>query len=670
VKTLHIDIETYSPEPLADCGIYRYAESPDFRILLIAYAVEDEPVQVIDVDSGEKVDWWFIKALSDPFYVKTAHNASFERVCFTNYLRRSKVLKDDEWLDPSQWVCTMVRCLRRGLPASLAEAGRVLGLTQQKMTEGKSLINLFCTPRKARKTTGLFGEDDGRNHAADFPAEWKIFKDYCIRDVEVERQIDNLTRWPAVPEPEEALYALDQRINDRGVLVDRPLASAAVRVDAISKGRLMERAVRLSGLSNPGSVTQLKAWIEERTGAQYTSLTKALVADLIKTTDDDVLREVLSLRLELGKTSVSKYSTMLDVLCKDDRARGLTQFYGSRTGRWAGRLVQLQNLPQNHLDALEAARDCLATGDTELLALNFGNVPDTLSQLVRTAFIAPENKLLAVCDFSAIEARVLAWLAGETWVLETFRAGRDIYCETASRMFRVPVEKHGQNAGLRQKGKVAVLALGYGGGKNALDKMGGARLGMTDQEETDTVVKWRTANPSIVSLWAEIESAAKECCITGIPTKVKTTFARLCFEMQNGTLLITLPSGRKLCYCDMRVGKYYNAKKGGDEVGLHYKGVNQETRKWETTGTFGGKLVENITQAIARDCLALAMTMIDQAGFPIVFHVHDEIVAEVPFGVAAFDLERIQGIFSISPDWAPDLPLKGAGYLTPFYKKD
>ena len=658
MKDLHIDIETYSPEPIADAGLYRYAEHPDFEILLVAYAIDDEPTQIIDLAQGEKLPQWFMDALTDPAVRKCAHNAAFERVCFTMHLRRSGSLPGYAWLNPVQWHCTMVQCSRCGLPLSLAQAGAALGLEQQKMTEGKALIKLFCTPKATKGASGLFGEDDGRNRPEDFPDKWQTFKDYCVRDVDVERQIDKATAWYPVSDFEQQLYAIDQRINDRGVLLDMDLVRNAVRAEAIQSARLNEEAMKLTGLDNPNSVPQLKRWLSETLGISLDTLNKKDVADIKGATEDPRVRRVLQIRSEMGKTSNKKYEAMVAVACSDDRARGLMQFYGSRTGRWAGRLIQVQNLPQNHITDIDFARTCLKENDIEMIELGYGNVSDTLSQLIRTAFVAPEGKTLAVCDFSAIEARVLAWLAGESWVLDTFRQGGDIYCATASQMFHKPVEKHGQNAELRQRGKIATLALGYGGGVSALDAMGGKRLGMTEQEEQDTVRKWRDANPYIVRFWSQVENAAMECAVA----KTTTHVGLLEFKMHGKTMTIQLPSGRLISYPDIEpcTNRFGSAS-------LRYHGLNQTTNRWCWIETYGGKLTENIVQATARDCLAHAMTLIDKAGIPVVFHVHDEVVCEVP---SPDYLSRIKYCFDHGPEWAPDLPLNGAGYTTPYYLKD
>ena len=655
---LHIDIETYSSVSIADCGLYRYAMSDDFDILLVAYAWDNDPVQIVDLARGEALPYWFIPTLTDPKYIKVAHNATFERVCFSMWLRRHG-FRDVKFLDPSQWLCTMVQCSRCGLPMSLAQAGAALGLEQQKMTEGKALIKKFCTPKPRKASSGLF-EEPVRNMPGDYPEDWQTFKDYCVRDVEVERQIDRATEWSlfATPAFDNKLYDLDQRINDRGVLLDMELVGQALKADAIQTAKLNEEAMKLTGLDNPNSVSQLKGWLSEQLGVQLDSLTKKDLADMLDATQDPRIRRVLQIRAQLGKTSVSKYEAMRAVAGPDNRARGLMQFYGSRTGRWAGRLIQVQNLPQNHINDLDFARSCLREGDVEMLELGYGNVSDVLSQLIRTAFVAPGSRTLAVCDFSAIEARVLAWLAGEDWVLNVFRDGGDIYCATASQMFHVPVEKHGRNAELRQKGKIAVLALGYGGGVAALDAMGGQRMGMTEQEEKDTVTKWRRANPHIVEFWSDVENAAISCVETRESQKVGT----LVFWMHENTLCIVLPSGRTLCYPDAKpaVNRF-----GSKSIKFH--GMDQQTNKWVWIETYGGKLTENITQAVARDCLAHAMLQIEAACIPIVFHVHDEVVCEVP---SPDYLTRIKYCFDHGPQWAAGLPLTGAGYVTPYYKKD
>lgn len=662
-KRLHIDIESYSSVKLDKAGLYKYAESPDFQILLVAYAVNDEPVQIVDLAMGEKLPEWFIYTLLDHSVTKVAHNAAFERVCFTHWLRREGILKETEWLNPHDWDCTMVKAARCGLPMSLKQVGEALGFERQKMSEGKDLIQVFCTPHK---TTGMFGGT--RIRPEDRPEDWATFKAYCVRDVDVERQIDDATAWYTVTDDERELYTIDQTINDRGVRIDMQLAREAARMDATLKAKLLQKGRLLSGLDNPGSTSQVKAWLAEQTGEEVKSLNKNSRADLMKSCDSKLIQEVLDIQAQTNKTSCAKYYTMLEMAGKDDRARGVTQFYGTRTGRWAGRTLQMQNLPQNHfaLEELDFARNTMKAGDLNTLELCFGNVPDVMSQLIRTAFIAPEGKTFAVCDFSAIEARVLAWMAGEDWVLDTFRKGGDIYCATASQMFHVPVEKHGCNAELRQRGKVAVLALGYQGGVGALDQMGGARLGMTEDEERETVTMWRDANPNIVNLWYEFDNAAKAAAIYG--KTVKAADGRFTFRKEGTTMTVELPSGRKICYPEMTesINRFGNRS-------LKFRGLSTEdkkytVKKWTWIETYGGKITENITQAVARDCLAHVMKLVEAAGYPVVFHVHDELICEVSDGER--DLTIIEDLFKNIPAWAEGLPLKGAGYVTPYYLKD
>ena len=664
MSRLHVDIETYSPVSIADCGAYKYAMHPDFRILLVAYAFDDEPVSIVDLaSSGETLPARLLNALVDPDVTKVAHNAVFERVSFTMYLRDDGLIPKDDWLDADEWDCTMVRCARAGLPLSLAEAAKALHLEQQKMTEGKALIKKFCTPQKAG---ALLGSE--RVMPADAPEDWATFKAYCVRDVEVERQIDRTLSWVTVPDSERWLYEADQNINDRGVLIDTDLSSQAARIDAMIKAGLVQEARALTGLSNPNSVAQLRCWLEDRLGEEVAKLRKTDVLDIAEATTDPVVRRVMEIRQQAGKTSCAKYPAMLDAAGPDGRARGLLQFYGTRTGRWAGRLVQLQNLPQNHLPLaeLDFARSLVKEGDYQTLKLCFGNVNDTLSQLIRTALVAPEGKTFVVCDFSAIEARVLAWLAGEQWVLDTFREGGDIYCATASQMFHVPVEKHGRNAELRQKGKIAVLALGYGGGVSALDAMGGKRLGMSEDEEGQTVRMWRDANPGICKFWKEVEMSALAAITHGGGWHPDSCEA-LSFRMADDgtTLLCRLPSGRDIAWpeAEETINRFGSKS-------IRYKGVDQTTNKWTWLETYGGKLTENITQAVARDCLGEVLTTLDTYGHRVVFHVHDEVIVETRKEGAEKDLETVKDIFAKPPEWAKDLPLKGAGYITDYYLKD
>ena len=649
-RRLHIDIETYSGESLADCGVHRYAEHPDFQILLFAYAFDEAPVTVVDLAQGTTLPAPVLRALTDPTVVKVAHNATFERTCIGRMLGKE--------LDPLQWECTMAQCARCGLPLSLGEAAKALGLEVQKMTEGKKLIKQFCLPHEA---TLLGGSE--RVLPTDDLKGWQTFKDYCRMDVEVERELDKALAWLDPTQDEKALYALDQRINDRGVLVDMQLVDNAVRMDTIYKARLNVEAQQITGLSNPNSATQLREWLGGRTGLQLDTLRKADLPDIKGSTEDEDVHRVLQIRAEMAKTSNKKYEAMQKTVCRDSRVRGLLQYHGTRTGRWAGRLVQMQNLPQNHISDLGLARELLRDGDMDAMSLCYGNVPDTLSQLIRTAFVAPDGETFAVCDFSAIEARVLAWLAGEEWVLEVFRGHGKIYEATAAQMYGCSVEEISKTDPRRQKGKIAVLALGYQGGTGALAAMGGERMGLSAEDMAGIVRDWRKANPHIVKCWANIETAAQRCVTTGIDQKVYgLVFHR---RQEDGTMTIQLPSGRLLCYRSMTTGT--NRFGNGS---LKYRGVNSTTNQWGWIETYGGKLTENIVQAIARDCLAHTLLALDRNGYPTVFHVHDEVVCEVPKQEGPEALKRIQKIFADVPDWAEGLPLKGAGYVTDYYLKD
>lgn len=649
-RRLHIDIETYSGESLADCGVHRYAEHPDFQILLFAYAFDEAPVTVVDLAQGTTLPAPVLRALTDPTVVKVAHNATFERTCIGRMLGKE--------LDPLQWECTMAQCARCGLPLSLGEAAKALGLEAQKMTEGKKLIKQFCLPHEA---TLLGGSE--RVLPTDDLKGWQTFKDYCRMDVEVERELDKALAWLEPTQDEKALYALDQRINDRGVLVDMQLVDNAVRMDTIYKARLNVEAQQITGLSNPNSATQLREWLGGRTGLQLDTLRKADLPDIKGSTEDEDVHRVLQIRAEMAKTSNKKYEAMQKTVCRDSRVRGLLQYHGTRTGRWAGRLVQMQNLPQNHISDLGLARELLRDGDMDAMSLCYGNVPDTLSQLIRTAFVAPDGETFAVCDFSAIEARVLAWLAGEEWVLEVFRGHGKIYEATAAQMYGCSVEEISKTDPRRQKGKIAVLALGYQGGTGALAAMGGERMGLSAEDMAGIVRDWRKANPHIVKCWANIETAAQRCVTTGIDQKVYgLVFHR---RQEDGTMTIQLPSGRLLCYRSMTTGT--NRFGNGS---LKYRGVNSTTNQWGWIETYGGKLTENIVQAIARDCLAHTLLALDRNGYPTVFHVHDEVVCEVPKQEGPEALKRIQKIFADVPDWAEGLPLKGAGYVTDYYLKD
>lgn len=647
---LGIDIETYSSNDLANCGVYKYVEAPDFTILLFAYSVDGGPVQCVDLAQGEQLPSDIMAALTDPAVTKTAFNAAFERICISKYLGMTKPM------DASQWKCTMVRAARMGLPLSLGQCGEVLKLADGKMKDGKVLIRYFSIP----------GKNGKRHLPSDAPERWEVFKQYNIRDVEVEQAILAKVRRLEAPEFDEQLYIADQEINDRGVMIDQQLVEAAARFDDEYKAELLKEAQAISDLGNPNSPAQLKAYLSKTTGMSVTSLNKKNLDDL-----EGQLKywpkaqRVLNLRREMGKTSNKKYAAMLKCVCADGRIHGLLQFCGAaRTGRWAGRLVQVQNLPQNHLESLDDARYLVRQGDLDEFEMNYANVTYVLSELIRTAFIAAPNHTFHVCDFSAIEARVIAWLAGEQWVLDVFRNGGDIYCATASQMFGKPVEKHGQNAELRQKGKIATLALGYGGGVSALEAMGGKRLGLTETEEKEIVNLWRKSNPKIVKMWATIEKAA----ITAIKTG-KTIAVHRGIEIGRRwrMLTITLPSGRTICYPRATVGIEYGDGWRGDHDIIEYEGLNQITKKWGYIRTYGGKLTENIVQAVARDILGIVILRARAKGLPVVFHIHDEIIVEATPDQTLADVEAL---FSEPIEWCKDLPLKGAGYTTPYYLKD
>lgn len=645
---LGIDIETYSSYDLKSCGVYRYTEAPDFTILLFAYSVDGGPVTCCDFAMGETLPAEVMDALRDPAVIKTAFNAAFERICISRYFNWKT-------LPPEQWRCTMVRAARMGLPLSLGQCGEVLRLEDGKMKEGAALIRYFSIPNRGK-----------RHLPADAPERWEVFKKYNIRDVEVEQAILAKVRRLEAPEFDEKLYAIDQRINDRGVLLDRELAENATRFDTEYKAQLLEEAKRLTGMGNPNSPAQIKKYLHETCGVSVDSLNKKSLEDVEGLVEAyPKARRVLELRREMGKTSNSKYPAMLDCVCNDGRMHGLLQFYGAmRTGRWAGRLVQLQNLPQNHLPDLDYARQLVKAGDLDDFELNYINPTYALSELIRTALIAKPGCTFHVCDFSAIEARVIAWLAGENWVLDVFRSGGDVYCATAGQMFHCKVEKHGENAELRPKGKIAVLALGYGGGVNALENMGGSRMGLTEKEEKDIVLRWRDANPNIVRFWATVEAAA----IRAIKTGESTTINRgIEVSYRWGMLLITLSSGRTICYPRASIGIEHNDGWRGDHEIIEYEGLNPLTKKWGKIRTYGGKLTENIVQATARDILGTVIIRAEENGLPIVFHVHDEIIVEASEGQSLSDVEAL---FSNPIDWCKDLPLNGAGYTTPYYLKD
>ena len=631
-----IDIETYSSAPLPKCGVYRYCDAPDFEILLFSYAFDDEPVQTIDLASSETLPKEAISALGDPNIIKAAYNAQFERVCLSRYL--------GHWLDPHQWRCTMVMAAYLTLPGRLADAAVALGTTEKKMEEGKDLIRYFSVPCKPTKTNG----GRTRNLPADAPEKWAVYKQYNAQDVETERAIRKALEKYSLPEQEWELYALDQQINDRGVRVDKKLVKNAIAVDAVFAQAAYQRAKELTGLENPGSVNQLKAWLADQ-DMPMESLARKIVQEKAAQTDG-IVAELLNLRLELSKTSVKKYEAMARCVCRDGRVHGLLQFYGAnRTGRWAGRLVQAQNLPQNHLPDLELAREIVKSGDEELLDALFASVPGTLSELIRTAFIPRDGCRFLVADFSAIEARVLAWLANEEWVLEEFRGKGKIYEATASRMFHVPQEsiiKGNPNYAYRQKGKQATLSCGYGGGVGALKAMGAK---MPEAEMQPLVDAWRAANPNIVAFWSALDRAAR----TVIRKKTSVRVGKVTLYWQDDKMFMRLPSGRNLCY---QSPHFTTNRFGSDAIGYYASSASGQMVVQET---FGGKLAENATQAIARDILANALMMLEAHGYPVVFHIHDEAVIEMPIGQGS--LEEACRLMSIAPDWAKDLPLRADG---------
>ena len=649
MKKLSCDIETFSDVDLIRCGVYKYADSPNFEMLLFAYAVDDGDVHIIDIAGGEELPEKIIQAIKSDTVVKTAYNAQFERVCLSRYLK----LPDGEYLNPQSWYCTAVQAAELALPLSLADVGSVLGLERQKMTEGKELIKYFCVPCKPTKSNG----NCTRNRPCHDINKWETFKKYCMRDVDVERQIaDKLKMYP-ISDEEHRLYVLDQIINDRGVLVDSELAEQAVKLNSIQTAVAVEHAYMITGLENPNSVTQLKQWLKEK-GVEIESLSKKSVKSLADETDGDV-SEMLKLRLLMAKTSVKKYEAVIRSVCSDNRVHGMMRFCGAnRTGRWSGNILQPQNLPQNHLPDLTLARDIVKDGDFEMLDMMFGNVPNVLSELIRTVLIPKPNHRFIVADFSAIEARVLAWIAGEQWRIDTFKNGGDIYCASASKMFKVPVEKHGVNGELRQKGKISELACGYGGSVGALKNMGAVEMGVQENELQGLINDWRNANPHIVRFWYEVGNAAMKA----IKEKTTVPLGKVVFAYERGILFIRLPSGRRLSYIKPRIG---TNRFGGDSI--TYMGINS-AKKWDRLETFGGKLTENIVQGTARDLLANALINAANAGYDTVFHVHDEIICEVPNGYGSVD--ELCKLMCIKPEWADGLPLNADGFECEYYKKE
>ena len=662
MKTLSIDIETYSSTPLQKSGVYRYVEAPDFEILLFGYSVDGAAVQVVDLTSDEKIPKDVLDALIDDQVIKWAFNANFERICLSEHLKRMGISLDpfydnhplsnepSRYLNPESWRCSMIWAATMGLPLSLEGVGAVLGLEKQKLTEGKELIKFFCQPCTPTKSNG----QRTRNFPYHAPDKWAAFKRYNIRDVETEMSIQNRLQKFPVPDFVWDEYHIDQEINDRGVALDLPLVRQAIDMDARSRSELTEAMRHLTELENPNSVQQMKQWLSDN-GLEVDSLGKKAVAELIKTAPPD-LQRVLMLRQQLAKSSIRKYQSMINAVCADGRARGMFQFYGaSRTGRWAGRLIQLQNLPQNHLSDLAEARALVRSGDYDSVELLYEDVPDTLSQLIRTAFVPKTGYKFIVSDFSAIEARVIAWMAGESWRQEVFAKGGDIYCASASQMFKVPVEKHGINGHLRQKGKIAELALGYGGSVGALKAMGALEMGLSEEELPQLVDAWRQSNLNIVKLWWDVDRAAMEAVKFHHTTKTHG----ILFSYRSGMLFITLPSGRNLAYVKPKIG----TNKFGGEC-ITYEGVGG-TKKWERLDSYGPKFVENIVQATSRDILCYAMKTLRCCG--IVMHIHDELVIEAD---PRMSLEAVCEQMGRTPPWAKGLQLRADGYETEFYKKD
>ena len=642
MRTLSIDIETYSDVDLSKCGVYKYATSPAFEILLFGYAVDGGDVRVVDLACGEQIPDEIIAALSDASVTKWAFNAMFERVCLSNFL--------GEWLEPEGWHCTMVWSATLGLPLSLESAGAALGLEKQKLIEGKDLIRYFCVPCKPTKANG----GRTRNLPGHDPVKWERFKKYNLRDVETEMQIQQrLSSFP-VPDAIWEEYHLAQEINDRGIGVDMELVRQAIAIDARSRERLTAAMRELTELENPNSVQQMKQWLADQ-GMETDTLGKKAVAELVKTAPEP-LREVLSLRQQLAKSSVKKYAAMENAVCADGRAHGMFQFYGAnRTGRFSGRLIQLQNLPQNHMGDLAEARALVRSGNYEALSMLYEDIPDTLSQLIRTAFVPQNGRKFIVADFSAIEARVIAWFAGERWRLKVFEDGGDIYCASASQMFHVPVEKHGVNGHLRQKGKIAELAWGYGGSVGALKSMGALEMGLAEEELQPLVDAWRSSNPMITQFWWDVDRAVKDCIKQRVPTETHG----LHFDYRSAMLFIALPSGRRMAYVKPRIGEN---QFGGESV--TYMGVSG-TKKWERLESYGPKFVENIVQGTARDILCYAMQTLKNCS--IVAHVHDEVIIEADRRMSVTAVCEQMGR---TPPWAKGLKLRADGYECEFYQKD
>jgi len=652
-KKLHVDIETFSSVDILTSGSYKYMESLDFEILMVAYAFDEDPIEIIDLAQGETLPAEFIQGLLNPEIEKHAHNANFERQAFKQF---------GYDIPATQWHCSAVKAGYCGLPLSLDGASKALKLGEQgKAATGKALIRYFSCPIKPTKVNGM-RQRNFPHHDLD---KWNDFKEYCRQDVEAERAIDNRLIKYEIPEFERINYLLDQKINDKGILIDLVMASHAVKIDFKFSLELANKMKELTGVDNPNSPAQLKTWLSDTLQKEIPTLAKSALAELIEEAGPGIALDVLNLRKKLSKTSIKKYTAMLCCACENGRAHGLFQFYGAnRTGRWAGRLIQLQNLPQNHISDLEEAREVIASGNYDLAVMLYDDVASLLSQLIRTAFIAKPGHTFAVADFSAIEARVTAWLAGEQWRLEVFKTHGKIYEASAAMMFNVPIESIKKGSPERDKGKVAELALGYQGALGALRKMGGEKMGLSDAEMEMIVKKWRKANPQIVKLWKDVE----RCAIEAVKSrrKIISSFKRLEFDYNGSVLTIKLPSGRKLFYQSpsFTINKF-------DMESLQYKGMNQVTKQWEYVDTYGGKLIENIVQAIARDLLAYSMQKIDAVGFDIVMHVHDEAVAEIPNNSESENqLKYMCEIMGEEVPWAVGLPLNADGYITNFYKKD
>jgi len=652
--TLSIDIETYSSVNLQKSGLYKYVQSPDFEILLFAYQYDDGPVQIVDLKQGEKIPYYTIMDLHRPEVVKTAFNAAFEYYCLSKFFETPL----------EQWHCTMIHAWYCGYTGSLDDIGREMEFPEdkRKMAEGKALIKYFCAPCAPTKRNG----GRRRNLPEHSPEKWKLFREYCKQDVVTEREIaKRIERYP-VPEYEHELWVLDQEINIRGTALDTELIKGAMAISAHMTDELSGRAKAITGLDNPNSVAQLKKWIRDNADLEVGSLNKQTVAELL-TSDDTAsnVKKMLKIRQEMAKTSVKKYEAMDSAICRDGRVRGLLQFYGAnRTGRWAGRLVQVQNLPRNYIEGLDIARELVKKQKVDALKVVYGNVPDVLSQLIRTAFIPGEGCRFAVADFSAIEARVIAWLAGETWRLEVFRTHGKIYEASASTMFGVPIDrirKGNPEYSLRAKGKVAELALGYQGSAGALIQMGALQMGLKEEDLPDIVRRWRASNRRIVDLWRAVERHAAKCIESGVSSSLPNGIT---FSRDAGRLMVTLPSGRKLFYVQPRL---IPNERNPDQI--HYMGQNQKTNKWELVPTYGGKLVENIVQAVARDCLANAMMNLKEAGYRICFHIHDEVILEVPDG-SGQSLDEAIRIMCMAPAWAEGLPLNADGFTGDYYKKE